>query len=211
MDVDLPEMKGFDAVPILEKISPDIKIIMTTKRNSKEQEAKVREQNIFYYFIKSFNKEELKMALASALKKKEVHKMKNGRKIMVIDDDPDFREAVTAILESADYEVVTVDGPKKVKDTLLAEKPNLILLDIMMDSLFDGFSLCHQIKTGREYEAFKRVPIIFCSAVKEQTGSRFEFKGGELGEVGMAGPDGYIDKPVKPNDLLARIERLLDN
>jgi CheY-like chemotaxis protein len=132
--------------------------------------------------------------------------MEKHKKILVIDDDPDFREAIAPILEGALYEVVNAASPDEAKKKILSEKPDLILLDIMMDSLFDGFSLCHAIKTSGEYKDFKDTPIIFVSAVKEKTGSRFQFKGEE---EGMAGPDDYIDKPVKPADLLARIERLL--
>jgi len=131
---------------------------------------------------------------------------KHKAKILVIDDDPDFLGAVTPILESALYDVVTASNPKEGKERILSEKPDLILLDIMMDSLFDGFSLCHAIKTSKEYKEFNDTPIIFISAVKEMTGSRFQFKGEEQG---LSGPDDYIDKPVKPDDLLARIERLL--
>lgn len=131
---------------------------------------------------------------------------KPAPKILMIDDDPDFRDAVAPILKSALYEVVTASNPEEGKQKIFAEKPDLILLDIMMDSLFDGFSLCHAIKTSGEYKDFKDTPIIFISAVKEIAGSRFEFK---ADEQGMAGPDDYIDKPVKAADLLARIERLL--
>jgi DNA-binding NtrC family response regulator len=67
MDVELPEMKGYEAVSILKNIAPDIKIIMTTKKNTKRLESKVREQDIFFYFIKSFGKDELKMAINNAL------------------------------------------------------------------------------------------------------------------------------------------------
>lgn len=70
MDVDLPEMKGYQAVPVLKKIDRDLKIIMTAKKNTKHLERKVREQDIFFYFIKSFSKEELILALKSALKNK---------------------------------------------------------------------------------------------------------------------------------------------
>jgi len=63
MDVDIPEMKGYEAVSILKNIDSNIKIIMTTKKNSKRLEAKVREQDIFFYFIKSFGNEELLMAI----------------------------------------------------------------------------------------------------------------------------------------------------
>ncbi len=127
-------------------------------------------------------------------------------KILVIDDDPDFIAAVTPILESALYVVVPASNPGEGKEKIFSEKPDLILLDIMMDSLFDGFSLCHAIKTSKEYKEFKDTPIIFVSAVKEMTGSRFQFN---AQEQGMVGPDDYMDKPVKPDDLTARIEKLL--
>ncbi|MBN1270950.1 MAG: response regulator [Candidatus Aminicenantes bacterium] len=66
LDVALPEMKGYDAVPILKHIDPDVRIILTTKKNSKKLESKVREQNIFFYYIKSFGKDELKLAIRNA-------------------------------------------------------------------------------------------------------------------------------------------------
>lgn len=127
-------------------------------------------------------------------------------KILLIDDDPDFRAAVAPILKSALYDVVTASNQQEGKEKILAEKPDLILLDIMMDSLFDGFSLCHAVKTSKEFKDFNNTPIIFISAVKEIAGTRFQFQGDQ---EGMAGPDDYIDKPVKPADLLTRIEKLL--
>lgn len=130
----------------------------------------------------------------------------SAKKILVIDDDPDFLAAVTPILKKALYDVATASNPSEAKEKIFSEKPDLILLDIMMDSLFDGFSLCHAIKTSREFREFKDTPIIFVSAVKEIAGTRFQFKGEEQG---MVGPDDYIDKPIDPADLLARIEKLL--
>lgn len=132
--------------------------------------------------------------------------MEKKAKILVIDDDPDFRDAVTSILESAFYEVVHASNPTEAKEKIFKDNPELILLDIMMDSLFDGFSLCHSIKTAEEYKDFHETPIIFVSAVKEMTGSRFQFK---AEEQGMVGPDDYIDKPVKAEDLIARIKKLI--
>lgn len=130
-----------------------------------------------------------------------------GKKILVIDDDHDFLNAVTTILKSALYEVETATNPLVGKEKILAEKPDLILLDIMMDSLFDGFSLCHDIKTSKEFKDVKNTPVIFVSAVKELAGSRFQFDGKDQG---MVGPDDYIDKPVRPDDLLNRITELLE-
>lgn len=67
VDVDLPEMKGYEAVTIFRRLDPKIKIIMTAKKNSMELESKIREQDIYYYFIKSFYKDELRMVINNAL------------------------------------------------------------------------------------------------------------------------------------------------
>ena len=69
IDVDLPEIKGYEAVSIIKSINPEIRVIMTAKKNTKSLEAKVREQDIFFYYIKSFGKEELKMAINNAFNK----------------------------------------------------------------------------------------------------------------------------------------------
>lgn len=68
IDTDLPEMRGYEAVSILKNLDPKLKVIMTTKKNTKRLEAKVREQDIFFYFIKSFGKDELKLAIKNAFK-----------------------------------------------------------------------------------------------------------------------------------------------
>lgn len=211
MDVKLPEIKGYKAVSILKNLDPQLKIIMTTGRNSMRLETKVRNQDIYYYFIKSFGFEELKTAINSLFisYKKEAGKMERTcikGKILVIDDDADFREAVSLVLKSAFYEVITATNPKEGKQKLFSEKPNLILLDIMMDTLFDGYSLCTAIKTEEEYKEFRKTPVIFVSAVKEQSGSRFSFS---TGEQGFAEPDDHISKPIQPGELLKRIEKIL--
>ena len=132
--------------------------------------------------------------------------MEKAKKILMIDDDPDFTDGVQALLKAANYDVAIASNPKEGKEKIFSEKPDLILLDIMMDSIFDGFSLCNEIKTSEEYNNLNHPPIIFVSAVKEKSGSRFQFKGEESG---LKGPDDYIDKPVKPNTLLACIEKQL--
>ena len=128
-------------------------------------------------------------------------------KILIIDDDPDFIKLTTLMLESAPYQVVTANDPAEGKEKLSTEKPDLILLDIMMDSMFDGYSLCNDIKTAKEYEEFKETPIIFVSAVKKIAGSRFAI---DLNEQGLQGPDDYLDKPVQADELIARINKLLN-
>ena len=211
MDVELEDMKGYNAVDIIKTIDPQIEVILTAKENTRELEAKVRAKDIFYYYIKSFNPEELIMAIHNVFNKEgKEDKMKNNRqhpKILVVDDDHDFLKSMKAILESSSYQFVSADGPKEGMEMVISEKPDLILLDIMMDSLFDGFSMCHEIKTAKKYQGHHNTPIIFVSAVKEKAGSRFSFDPGDCGQVG---PNDYIDKPIEPDDLLARIEKFLE-
>ena len=67
IDVDLPEMKGYEALPILQAIQPNARVIMTAVENTKELESKVRQQDVFYYHIKSFSASELASAVSDAL------------------------------------------------------------------------------------------------------------------------------------------------
>ncbi len=211
MDVELEDVKGYNAVDIIKTIDPQIEVILTARENTKELETKVRAQDIFYYHIKSFKDEELLMAVNNVfIKETKGRKMKGNNqhsKILVIDDDQDFLNSMKIILESASYRFVSADDPKEGMEMIKSENPDLVLLDIMMDSLFDGFSMCHTLKTSKEYRAYHHTPIIFVSAVKEKVGSRFAF---DPDSQGMVGPNDYIDKPVEPGDLLTRIEKLLE-
>jgi two-component system response regulator VanR len=69
MDVNLPEMKGYDAVSIMKLIDPGIEIIMTADNNTMELEAEIRKHDIFYYYIKSFDDLELKLAVHDVFRK----------------------------------------------------------------------------------------------------------------------------------------------
>ena len=131
--------------------------------------------------------------------------MEKIKKILVVDDDTEFTDAIKGLLKLAKYDVVIASNEKEGREKYYAEKPDLVLLDIMMDSSVDGFTLCHDIKTSRK-DWEKDIPVILVSALKEKTGSRYTFTGEQ---EGWMGPDDYLDKPVKPDELLACIEKLL--
>jgi len=69
MDEGLPEMKGHDAVVLLKAISPASQIIMTATRNTMELEARIRQEDIFFYYVKTFDMHELQMAVLDAFRK----------------------------------------------------------------------------------------------------------------------------------------------
>ena len=117
-------------------------------------------------------------------------------RILIVDDDPDFVKTTKMILLADGYEVVVAEdgrqGLEKIKDS----QPQLILLDIMMESMFEGFSLLSVLRTAPEFEDLKATPVIMVSSVKTDTGSRFFL--GDDEEMGDAPqPDNYMDKPVE--------------
>jgi len=78
VDVNLPDMAGYDAVSVIKTIKPQTNVIITASKNTKELEARIRNEEIFYYYIKSFDREELKLAVRNVLKLKKVEEFKVG-------------------------------------------------------------------------------------------------------------------------------------
>jgi CheY-like chemotaxis protein len=206
MDVHLPEMKGYEAVPIIKAIDPNVHIIMTASENTMELEAEVRKQDIFFYYIKSFDPEELKEAVQDVFKKlgmvKKVKDMGKSLKVLVIDDDPSFTTAMTPVLESRGYQVEAAYNKKEALEKIEKSRPDLILLDIMMERLADGFDICYKLKHNPE---LSKIPILAVSAINKEIG--FRFSPGTDGEYFEA--DDFVEKPVKPENLLERVEKLL--
>ncbi|MDP3012191.1 MAG: response regulator [Candidatus Hydromicrobium sp.] len=128
--------------------------------------------------------------------------MEKIAKILIIDDDPNFVEATKAILENKSYKVVAAYDKNEGMEKINSEKPDLILLDIMMKKLDDGFTLCYKLKHDPE---LKKIPVLAISAITKETGLKFSSEtDGEYFEA-----DDYVEKPVKADDLLERIEKLL--
>lgn len=206
-DVNLPEMEGYKAVRIFKTIDPGVQVILASAKNTMELEAKVREQDIFYYYIKSFGKKEFCLAVNNVFRKlgklKEVKKMKKPAKILIVDDDPDFVNATRTVLESSAYKVATAYSRGEAMSQIKKVKPDLILLDIMMDRLDDGFTICYKLKHDRELQ---NVPIFAISSITEKTG--FKFNPETDGEYFEA--DDYAQKPIEPKELLKRVEALLN-
>ncbi|MDF1547419.1 MAG: response regulator [Bacteroidales bacterium] len=124
-------------------------------------------------------------------------------KILLVDDDPDLIIAVQTILENKGYEVVAAYNKKEGLELLLTEKPDLAILDVMMEGTHDGFELARAIKQIPEYE---KLPIIMLTSVDSITGVNFK---AAMSDPNWLPADEYIDKPVEPNDLIETIEQVL--
>ena len=118
------------------------------------------------------------------------------KKILLVDDEPLLLEMVVMRLEANDYEVVCAVDGQEALDKVHREKPDLIILDIMLPKI-DGYKVCRMLKFDEKY---KKIPIILFSARAQQS----DIKLGQ--EVGA---DAYLVKPFEAEVLLARISELL--
>jgi DNA-binding response OmpR family regulator len=124
-------------------------------------------------------------------------------KILVVDDDPDILDAVTMILESQGYQVSTARDGIEGLATLKAENPDLMILDLMMPKM-DGFAVCKELQDPR-WSKYKDIPILILTSVREEASRRrYELETGLELDV-----DDYIEKPMAPNVLLERVDRLI--
>lgn len=131
--------------------------------------------------------------------------MSQGHKILVIDDDPDIREALTIILESQGYQVATAnygaEGIEKVK----ADKPDLIILDLIMPGM-GGPAVYKRLKDPSHPEWSDIRILILTSLREESSRARFEEETGMQMKV-----DAYIQKPISPPMMLEKVAKLLHN
>ena len=125
------------------------------------------------------------------------------RKIVVVDDDQDIRDSFEAILQGAEYIVTTAADKTEGMEKIKAERPDLAILDVMMSTWEDGFEMARELKKDPE---FKDMPILILTGVKEKTGIGFKSAAGDPDWLPV---DGFLEKPVEPDVLLAEIKKLL--
>ncbi|HHS12230.1 MAG TPA: response regulator [bacterium] len=128
-------------------------------------------------------------------------KRKKGRRVLLVDDDPDFVETLRVVLADKGYEVITAHAGDEGFETALKERPDIVLLDIMLP-VKDGYEVCQEIK---EHKDLKMIPVIMLTSI-----------GRKLTEPGYGKimaqshqADDYIEKPVEVEELLRRIRKFL--
>ena len=131
--------------------------------------------------------------------------MREKAAILVVDDDPDIRDAISIILKSHDYTVLTASNGKEAVKSLEQNRPDLMILDIMMATDTEGFDLAYDL---RERPEFKNLPIImltsFLEKVRQEGPGEFAYI---LGEQWPA--QWLLEKPLDPKKLLNKIEEIL--
>jgi CheY-like chemotaxis protein len=128
--------------------------------------------------------------------------MENAR-ILIVDDDDDLTKALKVTLESRKYTVVTAADRAEGMEMAQAQKPDLFILDVMMGTWQDGFEMSRELKKDPR---FKDTPILMLTSIEERTGMEFKSTAGDPNWLPV---EGFMEKPVEPEVLLAEVERLL--
>lgn len=132
--------------------------------------------------------------------------MPSDTKVLLIDDDGDFRDSTRSLLEGEGYSVSEATSGREGLQRILEDCPDVIVLDVMMETLEEGYGVTQTIKFRNEFRQFRDVPIIMVSSIQESPDERFP----AAGELDMVRPDRYVTKPIDiPRflELIARVTR----
>ncbi|MFA4993077.1 MAG: response regulator [Candidatus Omnitrophota bacterium] len=125
-----------------------------------------------------------------------------SKKVLIVDDDSDFVEAISTLLEAKDYEVVSAAEGKTGFSQAKKHLPGLIMLDVMMATKSEGFDVAKQLKND---PATKDIPVVLVTGIKRDMNLPFGFEPDEDWLPVKA----VLEKPVKPDLLLKTIEEYI--
>jgi DNA-binding response OmpR family regulator len=123
-------------------------------------------------------------------------------KILIIDDDPDFNYVFQMVLEANDFEVDTATTPEEGINKVLSIEPDLVVLDVMMPTGYEGFDVAREI---REEHDLTELPIVILTNVHNVREVPYRFAPDE----DYLPVDVFLDKPVDPESLVDIIKEML--
>jgi two-component system, OmpR family, alkaline phosphatase synthesis response regulator PhoP len=126
--------------------------------------------------------------------------MSDAKKVLLVDDDVDLVAVNRAVLESRGYAIVSAHSGPAGLATAKAEKPDVIVLDVMMGTNSEGFDLARKL---RKDETTKSIPLIMVTAIHDTVPFRYEPDDNYLPV------DRFLEKPVAPEALLKEVQALL--
>ena len=128
--------------------------------------------------------------------------MEKSHKIVIVDDNTDFLFTMETFLQKKGFEVLAADNGQKGLELIRKERPDLILLDIMMETLFSGFEVCKQIRSDDD---LKDIPVIGISAMGDELDINYR----QWPDYDYFRPDAFLDKPVDKQRLLQMIPEVI--
>ena len=129
--------------------------------------------------------------------------MEDPAKIIIIDDNTDYLFTMATFLKRNGFETLTAEDGQKGIELIEKERPDLILLDVMMESIYTGLDVCKKVRTNPD---LKDIPIIGISGMADELGVQVE----KWGDEDYFNVNEFFDKPVDKEKLLLKIKELLE-
>lgn len=146
------------------------------------------------------DQDSLRRILSLVAKSAEKHEKRKPKKVLLVDDDVDFLEMHTAVLEHKGYKVITAQTSKECMEKLEKIRPDIVVLDVMMEQFDSGFCATEKIK-----KKYSDLPVMILTSIGSQTGLEFSSNKNVLK---ITGADILLDKPVSPKIFIDEIEKL---
>ena len=131
--------------------------------------------------------------------------MADRKRVLVIDDDADFRTAVATLLETEGYEVAEATTGHEGLERLADVRPDLVIVDVMMESAAEGYGVNQAIRYQPQFASLQDVPIVMISSIQESPDEIYA----RASEVGMIHPDRYLTKPLDVPRFLQTVRQLV--
>jgi len=128
-----------------------------------------------------------------------------AQRILVVDDEMDIRTFISTLLESNGYKLRLAENGEQGMQKLKDDPPDLVTLDVMMPKE-SGIKMYRDIKTNPEYE---NIPVLIISGLAKKTFLHSQKVLDKFKNQQVPVPDGYIEKPPEPEELMAEVKRLL--
>jgi len=125
-------------------------------------------------------------------------------RVLIVDDDEDYRLSIQSFLEAEGFEVASAACGREGLTLARALRPDVIILDIIMESTTEGYVVNHTLKFCQEYEGCAETPVIMCSSIEQSPDELYP----RSEEVGLIRPDAYLTKPLDLQQLLVTIRKL---
>jgi twitching motility two-component system response regulator PilH len=127
------------------------------------------------------------------------------KKVLTIDDDPDIISFIVTVLEENDYIPLEANNGEEALAKIRQEKPDLVILDVLMPRQ-SGIKMYRELKTD---DSLKNIPVIILSGITRRTFLRSQEALTEFGGQNVPEPEGYMEKPVEPEELAEMIQKII--
>jgi CheY-like chemotaxis protein len=188
--------------------SPSVLLIPVVADPSLDLAQRLRDLRAFCLAVHPLDSVRIRGVLEEAFRHVErVHLAAHAapKKILVIDDDKDYCRSVQVLLEGEGYEVCCANSGSQGLEMAIATKPDLIVLDVMMENMWAGYEVSQTLKFRSGYESVRRVPIVMVSSIEEHPAERFA----RSNDPSMVGPDAYLTKPLDVKRFVKTVRSLL--